>query len=119
VSSILPGSEEFRTPVYGTVFGGRSEVVHRLHAGDRLILVPDPPGADPPTVWVHAPGGDVVGHLSPDVNDWLAPFMLAGSCYAAEVSEVRGADVASWKRLVITVRCVRAVKSISVFFQPS
>ena len=112
MSSILPGSEVFQTPVYGTVFARRTEAVHRLHAGDRLILVPDPPGAEPPTVWVHAPGGDVVGHLSPDVNAWLAPSMLSGWCYGAEVAVVRGDDVASWKRLVITVRAVRpAAKS--------
>jgi hypothetical protein len=61
---------------------------------------------------VHAPGGDVVGHLSPDVNAWLAPSMLSGWCYGAEVAVVRGDDVASWKRLVITVRAVRpAAKS--------
>ena len=108
MASILPGAPEFRTPVYGTVFGQRSDVVHRLHPGDRLILVPDPPGAEPPNVWVHARGGDVVGHLSPDVNSWLAPAMLSGRCYGAEVAEVRGDDVASWKRLVIEVRCVRA-----------
>jgi HIRAN domain len=107
MASILPGAPAFRTPVYGTVFGRRTQVVHRLHPGDRLILVPDPPGADPPNVWVHARGGDVVGHLSPDVNAWLAPLMLSGSCYGAEVAEVRGDDVASWKRLVIDVRCVR------------
>src|SRR4051812_39118803 len=107
MSSILPGTPEFRSPVYGTVFGHRSQVVHRLHPGDRLILVPDPPGADPPNAWVHARGGDVIGHLSPDVSTWLAPLMLAGSCYAAYVAQVRGDDVASWKRLVIDVRCVR------------
>jgi len=111
MSSILPGSAEFRTAVYGTVFGQRTDVVRRLHAGDRLILVPDPPGAEPPNVWVHARGGDVVGHLSPDINAWLAPSMLDGSCYGAVVSEVRGDDVASWKRLVITVRAALAVKS--------
>lgn len=111
MSSVLPGSHEFTTPVYGTVFARRSEVVHRLNPGDRLILVPDPPDLDPPTVWVHARGGDVVGHLSPDVNSWLAPSMLAGSCYGAEVADVRGDDVESWKRLVITVRRARAVKS--------
>jgi hypothetical protein len=86
-------------------------VVHRLHPGDRLILVPDPPGTEPLTVWVHAQGGDVVGHLSPDVNAWLAPAMLNGTCYRAEVVLVRGDDVASWKRLIIAVRLVRAVKS--------
>lgn len=107
MSSILPGAEEFRTPVYGTVFGRRTEVVHRLTPGDRLILVPDPPGVEPPTVWVHARGGDVVGHLSPDVNSWLAPWMLEGERYCGEVVQVRGDDVASWKRLVIAVRRVR------------
>ena len=76
--------------------------------GARLILVPDPPGAEPPTVWVHARGGDVIGHLRPDISAWLAPWMLAGSCYGAEVAVRLGDDVASWKRLVITVRRVRA-----------
>ena len=111
MSAILPGTESFQAPVYGTVFGRRTEVVHRLQSGDRLILVPDPPGAEPQTVWVHARGGDVVGHLSPDVSAWLAPWMLSGLCYGAEVEILRGDDVASWKRLVITVRRVRAVKS--------
>jgi len=111
VSSILPGAEEFSTPVYGTVFGCRTEVVHRLNRGDRLILVPDPPGTSPLAVWVHARGGDVVGHLSPDVSSWLAPLMFAGSWYGAEVVDVRGDDVASWKRLMIAVRRVRALKS--------
>jgi len=104
MSSILPSDPEFTTPVYGTVFARRSEVVHRLHAGDPLILVPDPPDAEPAHVWVHAPGGDVVGHLSPDVNGWLAPTMFNGARYGAEVTDVRGDDVESWKRLVITVR---------------
>ena len=113
MSSILPGAESFSTPVYGTVFARRTETLHRLQSGDRLILVPDPPGAEPPTVWVHARGGDVVGHLSPDISAWLAPWMLAGSCYGAEVAVIRGDDVASWKRLLITVRRVHrpAVKS--------
>jgi len=107
MSSILPGTREFLTPVYGTVFGQRSAVVERLKQGDQLILVPDPPGIDEPNVWVHARGGDVVGHLSPDVNSWLVPSMLAGERYGAEVSRIAGHDVASWKRLVITVRCAR------------
>jgi hypothetical protein len=105
MSSILPGSREFETPVYGTVFGRRSEVVHRLNVGDRLILVPDPPGTDEPSVWVHAPGGDVVGHLSPDINAWLVPWMLEGCRCGAVVSHLGGNDVASYKRLLITVRC--------------
>jgi hypothetical protein len=107
MSAILPESSEFRTAVYGTVFANRSAVVRRLRAGDPLILVPDPPGIDEPSVWVHAAGGDVIGHLSPDLNTWLVPWMLAGHHCRAVVAQVRGDDVASWKRLVIEVRCSR------------
>jgi hypothetical protein len=107
MSAIPPGSREFSTPVYGTVFGGRSSVLQRLKPGDRLILVPDPSGIANPHVWVHAPGGDVIGHLSPDVNSWLVSWMLAGERYGAEVTHVGGNNEASWKRLVITVRCTQ------------
>ncbi len=107
MSSILPGTREFQVAVYGTVFAKRMEAVHRLHEGDRLILVPDPPGTDNPVVWVHAPGGDVVGHLSPDVSSWMVPWMLADGRCGATVAQLRGDEVASWQRLVITVRCVR------------
>ena len=105
--AILPETTEFRAPVYGTVFAKRAAVVGRLRVGDSLILVPDPPGIDEPNVWVHARGGDVVGHLSPDLNSWLVPWMLAGHGCRAEVAKVGGTDVASWKRLVIAVRCQR------------
>ena len=106
MSSILPDTPAFETPVYGTVFAQRAAVVRRLKEGDQLILVPDPPGVDEPSVWVHAPGGDVVGHLSPDVNRWMAPRMLGGAVYGASVRSVGEPDTASWKRLVITVRKV-------------
>ena len=109
MSEILPGSNEFRTAVYGTVFAQRAAVVRRLKVGDTLILVPDPPGIDDPSVWVHAEGGDVVGHLSPDLNAWLVPWMLAGHHCRAVVASVGGSDVASWKRLVIAVSCARRV----------
>jgi hypothetical protein len=105
MSSIIPRTREFQTPVYGTVFGQRGDVVQRLKPGDSLILVPDPPGTDEPSVWVHAPGGDVVGHLSPDVNAWLVPWMLRGARCSGVVAPVAGDDVASYKRLIITVRC--------------
>lgn len=93
----------FRATVHGTVFAKRRDVVHRLRAGDRLILVPDPPGTDVPGVWVHAAGGDVVGHLPYEIGAWLQPWMLAGGRCGAVVERVRGDDVASWKRLVVTV----------------
>jgi hypothetical protein len=105
MSKILPGTREFETPVYGTVFGKRTDALHRVKVGDALILVPDPPGIDEPSVWVHAPGGDVIGHLSQDVNAWLVPWMLAGGRCGAIVTQVAGDDVASYKRLIITVRC--------------
>jgi hypothetical protein len=105
--AILPGTSQFRTAVYGTVFANRSSVVRRLRVGDPLILVPDPPGIDEPSVWVHAAGGDVVGHLAVDVNAWLVPWMLAGHRCRAVVARVGGAEVASWKRLVIEIQCTR------------
>lgn len=100
-----PHAERFTTAVHGTVFGQRTEVVHRLKLGDYLILVPDPPGTDEPAVWVHAPGGDVVGHLSPTIAAWLAPWMLAGGRCSAQVEKVGSDAVESWRRLLIRVHC--------------
>ena len=102
---VPPYAERFTTAVQGTIFARRQEVVHRLKHGDYLILVPDPPGADEPAVWVHAPGGDVVGHLSPTIGAWLAPWMLAGGRCSARVEKVGSDEVASWRRLVIRVHC--------------
>ena len=105
MSSILPGTREFETPVYGTVFARRTDTGQRLNVGEQLILVPDPPGTDEPNVWVHAPGGDVVGHLAPDINVWLVPWMLDGGRCGGVVTQLGSDDVASYKRLIITVRC--------------
>ncbi|HEX6535109.1 MAG TPA: hypothetical protein VF041_10950 [Gemmatimonadaceae bacterium] len=101
-----PHADEFRSAVYGTVFGQRMDVVHRLRAGDRLILVPDPPGTDNPAVWVHASGGDVIGHLPFAVSRRLVTWMLEGGRCRASVEKVGTDDVASWRRLIIRVRCV-------------
>jgi hypothetical protein len=101
-----PHVDQFRSAVYGTVFGQRMDVVHRLHAGDPLILVPDPPGTDNPAVWVHASGGDVVGHLPYALSQWLVPWMLQGGRCSASVEKVGTDDVASWQRLIIQVRCL-------------
>jgi hypothetical protein len=98
-----PLAPRFRATVHGTVFAKRTEVVHRLVPGDRLILVPDPPGTDNPSVWVHARGGDVVGHLPYEIGAWLQPWMLNGGRCGATVEQVHGDDVASWKRLVVDV----------------
>jgi hypothetical protein len=100
-----PAQEQFSTPVHGTVFAERAAAVARLVVGDPLLLLPDPPGADVPAVWVHAPGGDVVGHLPLQVAAWLAPFMLAGGRCRASVASLGDVSTASWQRLVVNVRC--------------
>lgn len=117
MSSILPDALRFETAVYGTIFAGRSQAVQRLRDGDPLILVPDPPGIDDevavepsvrivvePKVWVHAQGGDVLGHLSPDINRWLVPKMLAGTRYTASVASVGDPEQESWRRLIVVLR---------------
>lgn len=102
---IPPQAERFRTAVHGTVFGQRTQIVHQLHVGEALILVPDPPGTEEPTVWVRNTAGAVVGHVPPDIARWLAPWMMAGGRCRAAVQKIGTADVASWRRLVIEVRC--------------
>lgn len=104
--ALPPHDEHFRTAVYGTVFGDRMHVVHRLQQGDQLILVPDPPGTEHPMVWVHARGGDVVGHLPNTIAYWLAPWMLDGGRARASVRRVESDEVESWRRLIIEVTCV-------------
>jgi hypothetical protein len=95
----------FRTTVHGTVFGERTSVVMAAAAGDALVLIPDPPDADEPAVWVHACGGDTVGHLPPEINAWLAPWMLRGGSASARIVRIGGTEVPSWKRLLIEVVC--------------
>lgn len=103
MSPPLPPRElRLRTNVHGTVFAARPTVVERLEPGAPLLLVPDPPIEDePPAVWVHVAGGDVLGHVPVQVASWLAPFMLAGGRCHATVMTVRGPDVASWNRIEI------------------
>jgi hypothetical protein len=100
-----PRPQTFRTTVHGTVFASRSSHLHALEPGDDLVLIPDPPGEEDPAVWVHLAGGDPVGHLPPEINAWLAPFLLRGGAASATAVRIGGRDVPSWKRLVIEVRC--------------
>jgi len=95
----------FRATVHGTVFGDRSRLIDRLIEGDELVLVPDPPMHEDPEVWVHLKQGDPVGHLPPEIQAWLAPWMLRGGRATARVLRVRGSDVPSWRRLLIEVTC--------------
>ncbi|HEX5521762.1 MAG TPA: hypothetical protein VFX29_08680 [Longimicrobiaceae bacterium] len=95
----------FRTTVHGTVFGERAARLEMVASGDRLLLIPDPPETEEPAVWVHLAGGDPLGHLPPEINAWLAPWMLRGGAATATAVRVRDADTPSWKRLLIEVRC--------------
>lgn len=95
----------FRSTVHGTVFGKRSSHLDELAEGDPLVLIPDPPGQDDPTVWVHVPAGDPLGHLPPEISNWLAPWLLGGGAASATALRVKGSEVPSWKRLVVEVRC--------------
>ena len=103
--SVAPHAQQFLIAVLGTVFAARPSVVSRLATGDRLLLVPDPPGAEVPAVWVHAEGGDVAGHLPMQVAAWLSPWMLEGARCSATVATNGGSDVESWRRLMIEVCC--------------
>jgi len=95
----------FRTTVHGTIFGDRTCHLEDLTAGDPLLLIPDPPGQDDPAVWVHMPAGDPIGHLPPEINEWLVPWMINGGAASAQALRVGGSEVPSWKRLLIEVRC--------------
>lgn len=66
-------------------------------------MIPGPPVDDPPGIWVHLPGGDLVGHLPPEIENWLAPWMLRGGSARARVEKVEQESVPSWRRLVIQV----------------
>lgn len=96
---------EFRATVHGTVFAGRDRHLEAVRAGDTLHLLPDPPGQPAPEVWVHLPGGDLVGHLPPEIGAWLAPWMLEGGAARARALKVAGSEAPSWRRLVLQVSC--------------
>jgi hypothetical protein len=73
--------------------------------GDELLILPGPPIDDDPGVWVHLPEGDLIGHLPPEIEAWLAPWMLRGGRVTAHAVKVEGRDVPSWRRLLIEVHC--------------
>ncbi|HEX5724599.1 MAG TPA: hypothetical protein VFX98_03990 [Longimicrobiaceae bacterium] len=98
----------FRATVHGTVFGDRAAHVSEVAQGDTLLLIPDPPVDEDPAVWVHRAAGDPLGHLPPEINCWLAPWLLRGGAATATAVKVRGAEAPSWKRLVIEVHCAPA-----------
>jgi hypothetical protein len=91
--------------VHGTVFAGRDRHLDRVHEGDVLRLVPDPPVQDEPEVWVHLESGEPIGHLPPDIARWLWPWMVRGGVVEARALRVRGAEAPSWRRILLEVSC--------------
>ena len=58
------------------------------------------------------PGGAVldlmsswVSHLPPEIEQWLAPWMLRGGKATAKAIKVERGDPPSWRRLLIEVTC--------------
>jgi len=98
----------FRSTVHGTVFAGRDERVDSLHEGDEIRLVPDPPVQEDPEVWVHLRSGEPIGHLPPDIGWWLWPWLVRGGVAQARLVRVRGAEVPSWRRVLLEVSCLVA-----------
>ncbi|HUP51943.1 MAG TPA: hypothetical protein VM198_05670 [Longimicrobiales bacterium] len=91
--------------MHGTVFAGRDRFVERISEGECVRLVADPPVQKVPEVWVHLESGEPVGHLPPEIGRWLWPWMSLGGVAEARALRVGGAEVPSWRRLVLEVSC--------------
>lgn len=95
----------FRSTLHGSVFAGRDRHLADVREGDSLALLADPPGQEVPQVWVHLSTGDPIGHLPPEISEWLCAWMQEGGRVHATAVKVRGDDVPSWRRLVLEVVC--------------
>jgi hypothetical protein len=95
----------FRATVHGVAFGDRAARVEELRPGDRLNLMADPTGEEPEAVWVHSMAGDPLGHLPDEIGKWLAPWLRGGGTAGAVALKVGGADVPSWRRVLVEVHC--------------
>jgi hypothetical protein len=87
------------------VFAGRDRFVERISEGQSVRLVADPPVQKEPEVWVHLESGEPIGHLPPEIGRWLWPWMSRGGVAEARALRVRGAEVPSWRRLVLEGSC--------------
>ena len=90
--------------MHGTVFCERARHINRVSAGDELLLIPGPPIDDEPGLWVHLPDGELLGHLPPEIEAWLTPWVLRGGRATARAVRVRGESEPSWRRLLVEVR---------------
>lgn len=99
------GAPIFRATVHGLAFEDRSRHLEAVRPRQELYLIPDPPGGVRDDVWVHIPAGDPLGHLPPEIGDWLAPWMRRGGVARARVLRVGDDTVPSWKRLLVEITC--------------
>jgi hypothetical protein len=99
---------QFRATVHGTCFAGRDRHLDAMHPGDKVVLIPDPPGQTDPEVWVHLESGDPIGHLPREISSWLWPWLTEGGAASAVALKVHGSDTPSWRRLLVAVRCAAA-----------
>jgi len=95
----------FRATVHGLAFANRDRHLNTLAPGDELLILPGPPLDPRPGAWVHLPEGDLLGHLPPEIERWIVPWMLCGGHAHARVLRVDGPEVPSWRRLLIQVTC--------------
>ena len=95
--------QRFRATVHGIAFAGRDRHLATIREGDALLVIPDPPGAKEPGVWIHLDTGEPVGHLPPEIAAWLWPWLAAGGSAVARAAAVHGGDVPTWRRLVVEV----------------
>lgn len=95
----------FRSTVHGTVFAGRERHLEDVRDGDEVRLVADPPGQDDPEVWVHLRTGEPIGHLPPEIGQWLWPWMSGGGRTEATAVRVHGSNTPSWRRVLVEVVC--------------
>jgi hypothetical protein len=97
---------QFRTTVHGMIFAGRDKHLQSLVTGESLYLIPDLPDQEEPGVWVHREGGDLLGHLPPEVGFWLGPWLLNGGGVNARAIKIYGSDVPSWRRFLLEIDCL-------------
>lgn len=96
----------FRSTIHGLVFDGRAALLEQLRPGDELMLLPGAPVEETPGVWVHLQNGDLLGRLPPEIEYWLARWLLAGGRARATALKVRGQDEPSWRRVLLEITCL-------------
>lgn len=56
-------------------------------------------------MWVHLESGDPVGHLPPEIECWLGPWLQRGGFARARALRVSGKETPSWRRLLLEIHC--------------